>query len=184
MLSTGKRGVVIRCWVGAVVGRTALTWMARPGSREAGEVMKASRGPFRHILVPTDLTKRTWPAIDLAVQLAKPRPARLTLLHVIETIPGADPAEFESFYRELEKKAQTRLRSLADRCAKKGRKPSMQAVVYGRRADEIVRFAKNNNVDLVVLVSHKVDATDTGPIPGTISYKVGVLAPCPVLLIK
>lgn len=143
--------------------------------------MKAQRGPFRHILVPTDLTNRTWQAIDLATQL---RPARLTLLHVIETIPGADPAEFELFYRGLEKRAQTRLRSLADRCAKKGRKPSMQALAYGRRADEIVRFARNNNVDLIVLVSHKVDASETGPILGTISYKVGVLARCPVLLIK
>lgn len=146
--------------------------------------MKASRGPFRHILVPTDLTKRTWPAIDLAVELAKVQPARLTLLHVIETIPGADPAEFETFYRGLEKKAQTRLRSLANRCAKKGRKPSMQALAYGRRADEIVRFARNNKVDLIVLVSHTVDASETGPILGTISYKVGVLARCPVLLIK
>ena len=58
------------------------------------------------------------------------------------------------------------------------------AVVDGRRADEIVKFAAANDVDLIVLASHRVNASMVNRDWGTISYKVGILAQCPVLLVK
>jgi nucleotide-binding universal stress UspA family protein len=47
-----------------------------------------SDGRFRHILVPTDLTARTEKALQLAGQLVSRAGARVTLLHVIESIEG------------------------------------------------------------------------------------------------
>jgi nucleotide-binding universal stress UspA family protein len=58
------------------------------------------------------------------------------------------------------------------------------AVVYGRRAEEIVKFAAANDVDLIVLASHRVNSLMVSRDWGTISYQVGILAQCPVLLVK
>jgi nucleotide-binding universal stress UspA family protein len=58
------------------------------------------------------------------------------------------------------------------------------AFVYGRRAGEIVQYAAANEVDLIVLASHRVNPSRIARDWGTISYKVGILAQCPVLLVK
>jgi universal stress protein A len=59
-----------------------------------------------------------------------------------------------------------------------------EEILYGRRAEEIVGFAGRTGVDLIVLASHKVNPSIVGRDWGTISYKVGILAQCPVLLVK
>ena len=59
-----------------------------------------------------------------------------------------------------------------------------RTVVYGKPAEEIVRFAVDKQVDLIVLASHQIDLSRLGHGWGTLSYKIGVLAPCPVLLVK
>ena len=138
---------------------------------------------FKRILVPTDLTDRGVGALDLALRLAAPRGSRVTLLHVIETVRGLDFEEMKSLYQRLEKKARGVM------LAEIGRLPPTDAevtadIVYGDRAEEVVNFAAAHAVDLIVLASHKVDAAAKGRDWGTISYKIGILAQCPVLLVK
>lgn len=137
---------------------------------------------FDHILVPTDLTDRTVPALTTAGQMARPG-GRVTLLHVIETIPNVGFEELQSFYRDLEGKARSRMDDLVGRPGV----PEVEItreIVYGRRAEEIVRVATSRGVDLIVLASHRIDLREESPHWGTISYKVGILSPCPVLLMK
>ena len=55
---------------------------------------------------------------------------------------------------------------------------------FGDRAEEIVRHVGKAGTDLVVLGSHRIDPDWPGAGWGTLSYKVGILAPCPVLLVK
>ena len=57
-------------------------------------------------------------------------------------------------------------------------------ILYGNRANEIVRFAHENDIDLIVLSSHRIDAATEALGFGTISYKVGILAHCPVMMVK
>ena len=45
----------------------------------------------------------------------------------------------------------------------------------------LVRFAVEKEVDLIVLASHRIDLSRPGYGWSTLSYKIGVLAPCPVL---
>jgi universal stress protein A len=135
---------------------------------------------FRHILVPTDLTERTEKALQLARTLAEPA-SRITLLHVIETIDALDYEELKPFYQGLERKAKSALTALARRV--QGTRTAC-AVVYGRRAEAVVTFAVANKVDLIVLASHRVKPSAVNRDWGTISYKVGLLAQCPVLLVK
>lgn len=138
---------------------------------------------FRHILVPTDLSERTERTADMARSLGKPGRAQVTLFHVIETIPGADYDEFQSFYRELAGRASRHLATLATRLDGSGLQVG-RTVVYGKPAEEILRFAVDQHVDLILLASHKVDLSRPGHGWGTLSYKVSVLAPCPVMLVK
>jgi nucleotide-binding universal stress UspA family protein len=136
---------------------------------------------FRHILVPTDLTERTEKALQLAEKLAVPDTSRITLLHVIATIDGLEFDELRPFYERLERKARAGMTELV-RHADAMRAEC--AVVYGRAHEEIVRFAAANDVDLIVLASHRVNPSMANRDWGTISYKVGILAQCPVLLVK
>jgi len=138
---------------------------------------------FRHILVPIDLSERADRTADMARSLGEPGGAQVTLFHVIETIPGADYDEFRSFYRELEGRASRHLAALAARFDGSGLEVG-RTVVYGKPAEEIIRFAVDHHVDLILLASHKVDLSRPGHGWGTLSYRVGVLAPCPVMLVK
>jgi nucleotide-binding universal stress UspA family protein len=138
---------------------------------------------FHHILLPTDLSGHAVRAVDMARDLARAAGARFTLFHVIETVSGASYDEFAAFYREMEGRASAHLIALASRFEGSGVDVA-RTVVYGKPAEEIVRFAVDNQVDLIVLASHKVDLSRQGQGWGTLSYKIGVLAPCPVLLVK
>jgi nucleotide-binding universal stress UspA family protein len=136
---------------------------------------------FRHVLVPTDLTERTAKALQLADKLTASDTSRITLMHVIETIEGMQFDELKPFYDSLERRAHATMTRFARRV------PTMlmeYAVVYGRRAEEIVKFAAANEVDVIVLASHRVNPSRVNRDWGTISYKVGLLAQCPVLLVK
>jgi nucleotide-binding universal stress UspA family protein len=142
-----------------------------------------SEGDFRHILVPTDLTERTEKALRLAVGLASRASARVTLIHVIETIEGLPPGDVKPFYERLELRARRAMDALTKRVRKDG-PAAVRVLVRGRRAEGIVKYATANQVDLIVLASHRVNPSLANRDWGTISYKVGILAQCPVLLVK
>ena len=138
---------------------------------------------FRHILVPTDFTARSRRAADIAGELAAAGRAKVTLLHVVERIEGLRPGELATFYRDLERRAREKMPPFAARLERAGLAPKTK-VVTGNRVDEILRCAVAGGADLIVLGSHKVDLGNPGRGWGTISYKVGILSPCPVLLVK
>jgi universal stress protein A len=138
---------------------------------------------FRHILVPTDLTERTEKALHLAGKLASPAKTRVTLVHVVETIDGFRFDELKPFYKRLERKARTRMSAFIHRAPIRAADVAI-AVVFGRRAESVIGFAKTHRVDLIVLASHRVKSATPNRDWGTISYRVGILAECPVLLVK
>jgi nucleotide-binding universal stress UspA family protein len=135
---------------------------------------------FQRLLVPTDLTEATQRAIDVALGLASPRGAQIGLLHVIERIPNLDDSEMRTFYDRLERDAQARMRELSAKAGVSGDVEVVPYVVLGRRADEIVRFAEAGGTDLIIL-QHE---SDRGALLGSIAYKVSILAPCSVLILK
>jgi nucleotide-binding universal stress UspA family protein len=135
---------------------------------------------FHRIVVPTDLTSNSKHALDMALALASPHDAHVTLLHVIERIPNLEDRELRTFYDRLERDARRGLRDLVAHAHIPGQVEIVQELVFGRRADEIVEMAKKQNADLIVLQHSQ----DDHPLLGSISYKVSVLAPCTTLLLK
>lgn len=138
---------------------------------------------FTHILIPTDLTDRAEQAIEMTKRLVADGPTRVTLLHVIQTVHTATFDELRDFYLELEKRSAAKLDELRTELTDAGI-DTQQAVLYGRPAAEITQYAKSHNVDLIALASHPLDPTGAPGTWGTLSYKIGMLAACPVLLVK
>ena len=53
---------------------------------------------------------------------------------------------------------------------------------YG--VQEVLGWVERHDTDLIVLTSHKVAVDKEGEGWGTLSYQLGILAPCSVLLVK
>jgi nucleotide-binding universal stress UspA family protein len=136
---------------------------------------------FRKILVPVDLTEKSQSAVDLVRGLAAQSNAEVVLLHVIETVEHIQFDEMKDFYQRLEKSARSGLKEFAEVLADVNVE---QVVIYGRRTQEIIDFAVNNSVDLIVMASHRIDPDRPGHDWSSISYAVAILAPCAVLLVK
>ncbi len=137
---------------------------------------------FKSILVPTDFTPKNRSALDIAINLANIFGSKIHFLHVIETIEDASLEEFKDFYEKLYNKADKEL----DKLIKKYGDDVIveKAIVYGKRAVEIVKYAQLHMIDLIVMASHKPDLNNKDPQFGTVSYKVGLMSTCPILLVK
>jgi universal stress protein A len=144
-----------------------------------------SRGKrlFRHVMVPVDLSHRNERALETALALAMEWRSRVTLVHVIQRVPGLAPGELEAFYGKLIERSERKLRQAArpftDRAI-----DARTEVRVGEPATEIVRVTLREAVDLVVMGSHKVKPGSRERGWGTTSYKVGIFCQCPILLVK
>ena len=140
---------------------------------------------FKRILVPVDFTEKSLKAVDMAHDLAVQSGAEVILLHVIERIEHLDPEfdELKPFYDRLAKSARKGLLEFSERFVADSVKV-VDAIMYGKRTQEIVRFAIENNADLIIMASHRIDPDRPGHDWSSISYAVAILAPCPVLLAK
>ena len=138
---------------------------------------------FKNILIPVDFSDANKNAVSIAVSLAGQSNASITLFHVIETISDADFVEIKDFYMKLEKRAAQEMDALAEPFAGSGI-AIRQKIVYGNRAGQILQFALERKVDLIVLSSRRISLDAPVEGWGTISHKVGILSQCPVLLVK
>ena len=137
---------------------------------------------FNNILVPTDLSEKSRKAMDIAVAISSKGNETITLLHVIEAIEG-DDEDFQEFYEKLRKRAQREMDEIAAEYERGGLVIDKE-IFIGKRVQEIVRFANDHEVDIIILSSHRIENFETGEGWATISYKVGILAQCPVMMVK
>lgn len=138
---------------------------------------------FKKILVPTDLSAKSKEPLSMAVELATRSKGEVDLIHVIELIPNTFFEEFEDFYAKLEKHAEKELALLT--APYQGQRIRInREIIYGNRVEEILRFAQNRQIDLIIMNSHKIDFDNPTHGWGTISYKVVALSQCPTMLVK
>jgi len=137
---------------------------------------------FRRILVPVDFSPRSLRAARAAARVAASTGGKTTLLHVIERIDD-DSGGLAGFYRKLERGAREKMKRFSLPFAKR-QLPVKAEILYGKPVNEILHFADSHRTDLIVMSSHKLPLRRGGANWGTISYKVGILSRCPVLLVK
>lgn len=150
--------------------------------------------PFKKILCPTDFSEPSYEALKAANELALHFSAELYLVYVVAPIPRLSLAEAPEVYggpydfniplhlEKLEEEANTRLHQVADECLSKELRVH-HIVVHGRAADEIVRVAEKEKVDLIVIATHG----ETGWqhfFSGSVTEKVVRIATHPVLTIR
>jgi universal stress protein A len=108
---------------------------------------------YKHILLATDFSEGTAHVIAEAYELAKQMGARLSLLHVVEPLPGYGYAFIGSAEIELQLVDESK-----KQLAKLGKKYSIdkkdQFVEIGPPKAEITRIAEEHGVDLIVVGSH------------------------------
>ena len=135
---------------------------------------------FSKILVPVDLTDKTAKAIEVTADLVA-KGGDVVLLHVIEQLDTG--FEEKEFYAKLEVEAQAKMQEHLARLSEGGVQ-AHATIRIGKRAREIVRFSHEEDFDLMILYSHRLDPAD---LPGgllTISHQVAIAAKSPVLLIR
>lgn len=108
---------------------------------------------YKHILVATDFAEGTAIIMARAVELAKQVGAKLSLLNVVEPLPGYGYAFIGSAEIELQLVEEAK-----KRLAKLGQDYQIAQenlhVEIGSTKIEITRTAQANNVDLIVVGSH------------------------------
>ncbi|MBW1763909.1 MAG: universal stress protein [Deltaproteobacteria bacterium] len=138
---------------------------------------------FEHILVPTDFSEKSKKALEIAIKMTRYEDIhKVTLLHVIETIEGTEQDEFGDFYKKLRTRAEKNMLKMTGPFKNEADLIDTK-IVYGKREAEIVKFAHENQMDLIVLSSHRI-GEENAYNWATISYKVGILAQCPVMMVK
>ena len=139
---------------------------------------------FTNILVPTDLTDKSIKALEIAAGMVKDAACQITLLHIVETIEDDEgEEEFRDFYNRLADRAGKKMAELVDKFGT-DKIDIHTEIIYGKRVPEIVKYASSNETDLIILSSHKLEDMDSMDGWATISYRVGILAPCPVMMVK
>jgi len=138
---------------------------------------------FKKILVPVDLTDKQQRPLAVAADLAAGAGGEVTLLHVIELIPGLSMEEERPFYDRLERMARAHFEHLVPSLAAR-KIPWHTQVLYGPRAHTVVRHALASGADLIVLASHAIDLNNPITGWGTVSYQISILSQCAVLLLK
>jgi nucleotide-binding universal stress UspA family protein len=138
---------------------------------------------FRQILVPTDFSEKHINPLEMATNLAKKYKSTIHLLHVVEIIPNTTFTEYKNFYNNLEKKARKQMRTLMSNYQDKSVR-ILPYISYGNRVQEILKFIKENEIDLIIMNSHKVELDNPIHSWGTISYKVALMSESPVMLVR
>lgn len=138
---------------------------------------------FRHILMPVDLSDQHQAALKMVRELCTSSGGEIVLLHVIEQIAGLSVDEERPFYGRLERLAREHLEKLGKQLdAAKVRWRS--EVRLGPRVRLIAEYADEMKADLIVLTSPRADPANVWGGLGSLSFRVGLVAPCPVLFVR
>jgi nucleotide-binding universal stress UspA family protein len=142
---------------------------------------------LQRILVPTDFSDSARKALSYGVSFAKEYGAEVLLLHVVETLAvgyASDlfPVPMAEVFEEISGYARKELGGLAAEARGKGASVR-ELVVQGKPAAEILRVAKEENVDMIVLGTHGKGVLDQA-LFGSTTERVVRKAPCPVLTVR
>ncbi len=139
---------------------------------------------LKKILVPTDFSESAAQALRYGISFACEYKAELRLLHVVETLSvgyASDlfPVPMAEVFDEIAGYAQTELDKLASVAAERG-VAARKEVIQGKPPSEIIRYARENAIDMIVLGTHGRGVLDHA-LFGSTTERVVRKAPCPVL---
>jgi nucleotide-binding universal stress UspA family protein len=145
---------------------------------------------YEHILFCTDFSANAQVALPYAIDLAKKYGATLHVLHVYQE--AGHIAEFElssdtknDYIRVAHlagKEMEKRLEAICEETVKE-LGSCQRKMVRGKPYIEIIRYAKETNIDLIVMASHGLSGLEH-VLFGSTAERVLRESPCNVLIIK
>lgn len=110
---------------------------------------------YRRILVPTDGSENTQPAIEQAIELASTYDASVHALYVVNTgaMPSPEPDFRERYIDEGERIGRQAVDAIADAGEAAGVDVTA-SVTRGTPSEEILEYAADNDIDLIVMGTH------------------------------
>jgi nucleotide-binding universal stress UspA family protein len=142
---------------------------------------------FKHLLVPTDFGEASERALDMAIALAAPTEAKITLLHV-SYIPPIAYAGFDTggMYwptDELAKAAKKELEGAISLAKAKAANARVEPLLAsGPPWERILQAAKERGADLIVMGTHGRKGL-SHVFLGSVAEKVVRMSPIPVLTV-
>ena len=142
---------------------------------------------FKKILCPIDFSEYSYDALEFAKTLSKNFNSKLYVVHIIY-----EPADFTGFYvpHISFDKIRSEIESGAKKIMEEVKEKKLQdlpgaetMIIFGSPAEEIVRFAKDKEVDLIVIGSQGKKGIEK-MVFGSTAEKVVKKSNCPVLVIK
>jgi nucleotide-binding universal stress UspA family protein len=144
--------------------------------------------PIKKILVPTDFSEPSHEALKVADELAAHFRADLILLNVVAPPPpiagfqGMSPSDHQADMRKMKAEAHQALERVIKERSTAAVKPR-PLIAVGFPADEIVRIADEEKVDMIVIATHGLSGWRRF-VFGSVMEKVIRLASRPVLLVQ
>ena len=138
------------------------------------------------ILHPTDFSEGSKAAVAYVKSLAKQYDAEVTLMYVLDQLPKAHGwyvphISLGELYKDMEASAKKEM----ERCCYeefREAKSVDRVVLKGVPDEEIVKYANDNGVDLIVMGTYSKEGMDF--LFGSTTEKVLRRASCPVLCVK
>lgn len=139
------------------------------------------RSLYMKILVPIDGSEYSHKALLHACDLAKNQQSSLIILYVIEKsiLNILDKKEYNLIVKNFGEKVLEKSRKI---CIEKG-VDSKTVLKKGNIVDEIIKFARNENCNLIIIGSKGLGAT-ARLLLGSVSQKLVVNSPCSILVVK
>ena len=140
---------------------------------------------YSKILLATDGSEQNRQALVEAVGLAKTQKAELHTLYIVDTIAFASlpmDVTWENVYNVLYDEGKEAIRDV-EKHAKKAGVKFVGTVMEGNPAIEVVKYAQENKVDLVVVGTLGRSGLSRFLL-GSTAEKIIRTAPCPVLVVR
>lgn len=139
------------------------------------------------ILLPLDFSEASEPLFQYANRFAERVNAKLFILYVAEfpfTFSGLAPElPGENFEENMKQFARETMDQFIDDHVDQIEVSFEKDIVYGHVAEEIIRYARKKEIDLIIIGTHGFTGVDK-MIFGSVSDKVLKLGPCPTLVVN
>ena len=140
-----------------------------------------------NILVPIDFSNYSEKALAYASEIAQSYNAQLQLLHIIEeTMHPAFSVTGKSSIFDLIPGIKDDSKKRTEKMLNKFVSDKVKSKVFiqgGRAANDIIKFAKENSTDLIVIATHGLTGLEH-MLLGSVTEKVVRMAHCPVFTVK
>jgi nucleotide-binding universal stress UspA family protein len=141
---------------------------------------------FKRILFPTDFSEVTDDVIPIVVEMTKHYNAKLYVLHIMHDIAQATGwyvphMSVDELYKDMGEAAKKEL----ERCCLeelRSYKDIERVVLRGEPTEEILKFAREHSVDLIIMGTHSRRGLDK-ILFGNTAERVLMNSKCPVLTV-